>query len=105
MDSVVVNHEPGGDTCTIKIMGKFSAQLQHAFRDAYMKPEGVEHFILNFSEVDRLDSFGSGLLLEMRRFLGSQNEVLVTIVNVNENIQRLFAKTKLDTLFDVSATE
>ena len=57
-------------------------------------------FVIDFSEADYIDSSGLGVLVSLSKHIRDAGGRL-TLAGLNEDLQRLFALTRLDSLFEI----
>jgi anti-sigma B factor antagonist len=60
--------------------------------------------IMDFKDLAYIDSAGLGILVGAYKRL-KQKELKLSIINMNDNIRKLFTITKLDTLIDTGTEE
>ena len=61
---------------------------------------GVRDIILDFSNVTLVDAHGLGVLLQLRQTILA-NGIHFELMNVNENLSRVFEITRLNTVFEI----
>lgn len=64
---------------------------------------GGRKFLIDFSNTGYIDSSGLGVLVSLSKKIREQGGEL-RLANLNEDLRTLFELTKLDTLFQISAT-
>ena len=64
--------------------------------------QGERQFVFDFAETEFIDSAGLGALIAMSKLVHSHDGT-VRLMQLNDDMRRLFELTKLDTLFDVVA--
>lgn len=74
-----------------------SLQFKSSLIDLINK--GGSRFALDFSDIKVMDSSGLAVLVSILKTLGSDGEI--AIVQPTENIMKLFAITKLDSVFKI----
>lgn len=90
-----------GKTLTIEVIGKLDITLYKKFSDSYKdKIESVSKVIIDFSNVEYIDSSGLGMLLVLRERCGG-DEGLIDIVNPNLNVRRILETTNFQQLFNI----
>ncbi|MGD0977391.1 MAG: STAS domain-containing protein [Minisyncoccia bacterium] len=105
-ESIPTKH---GLLVAIKLMGKITlGEGTEAFRNAALdvlraetKPVGI---ILNFSDINYIDSSGLGELADFYHTIFNQ-PVHVAVTNLSENIDERLRITKLWTVFPIFATQ
>lgn len=55
---------------------------------------------LDFKDVEMIDSSGLGLLVDVHK-QAQENNLKVIMVNINENIEKLYKITMLDNIFNI----
>ncbi|WP_419161813.1 STAS domain-containing protein [Candidatus Palauibacter sp.] len=65
--------------------------------------EGDSDFVIDFTDADYIDSSGLGVLVSLSKHIRDENGRL-KLAALNEDLRRLFALTKLDSLFDIADT-
>lgn len=66
---MLITNDQSGDRATLKLSGRFDFHSHRDFRSAYEKlleTGAIREVIINFSEVDYLDSSALGMLLLLR---------------------------------------
>lgn len=66
--------------------------------------EGHRHVVLNFGQVQMLDSFGIAVLISLLKLCKEQHGNL-TLYGINEQINRLMEITHMDRVLDIWETE
>ncbi|MDE2663912.1 MAG: STAS domain-containing protein [Gemmatimonadota bacterium] len=61
---------------------------------------GDTDFVIDFSEADYIDSSGLGVLVSLSKHIRDAGGRL-TLTGLNEDLERLFALTRLDSLFEI----
>ncbi|MBF0573977.1 MAG: STAS domain-containing protein [Desulfamplus sp.] len=90
-----------GKTLTIKVIGKLDITLYKKFSDSYKdKIDSVSKVLIDFSDVEYIDSSGLGMLLVLRERAGGEDGV-VDILNPNPNVKRILETTNFQQLFDI----
>ncbi|HLU26491.1 MAG TPA: STAS domain-containing protein [Longimicrobiales bacterium] len=64
---------------------------------------GGRKFLIDFANTGYIDSSGLGVLVSLSKKIREQGGEL-RLANLNEDLRTLFELTKLDTLFQISAT-
>lgn len=75
----------------------FKAEMEATF------PPGAERLLLDLSNVEFVDSTGLGALVAVLKQMGKTGRIAV--VGANPQITRLFQITRLDSLFNLCASE
>ena len=65
--------------------------------------EGNSVLVLNWKEVEFIDSSGLGALVSVLKTLGAEGDIV--ICEVNETVMSLFKLTRLDKVFQILPTE
>jgi len=71
-----------------------------SLRSAVELTSGASDIVLDLSNVNRVDAHGLGVLLELREQTLA-NGTHFELVNVNENLSRVFEITRLNTVFEI----
>jgi anti-sigma B factor antagonist len=66
--------------------------------------EGHNHFVLNMSDVQNLDSFGIAVIVSILKHCREANGNL-TLFGLNEQVQRLIELTHMDRVLDIWPSE
>ena len=64
---------------------------------------GQADFVIDFGEADYIDSSGLGVLVSLSKHIRDEGGRL-KLAGLNEDLRRLFALTRLDSLFDIAET-
>lgn len=99
-DSLILSHEQDHETLKLFVSGKltyenltlFRRYVNHLF-DSEMKNYRI--FLIDFSQTERIDSTGFGMLIHMYRTLEKENKDLACL-NAPENIQILLQNSPLN---------
>ncbi|MCY3699299.1 MAG: STAS domain-containing protein [Gemmatimonadetes bacterium] len=62
---------------------------------------GDTDFVIDFTAADYIDSSGLGVLVSLSKHIRDAGGRL-TLAGLNEDLQRLFALTRLDSLFEIA---
>ncbi|MDV6317099.1 STAS domain-containing protein [Idiomarina sp. HP20-50] len=91
-----------GKQLIIAIKGKFDFSLVQEFRQAYSHI-GDSHptVIIDLRETDYLDSSALGMLLNMRKSLGSSVKG-IQLVNAKPDVRRILDISRFDKMFVIS---
>ncbi len=96
--SVTVNDST--NTATITIVGSFDFSLFNEFRDAYINLDKTHnHYIIDMSMVEYLDSAALGMLLSMRNTIESESSI--TLAGANDFIKNILMISRFDKRFDI----
>ena len=93
-----------GATAVIKLAGRFDFNAHREFRTAYdplVIDAGVSAVLVDFSDVDYLDSSALGMLLMLRDKLGGVNKE-VTLAGVKGNVKQVLDIANFGKLFKIS---
>ena len=81
-----------GAELIVKVVGRLDTttapELEASLKESF---EGLEKFVLDFSELDYLSSAGLRVLLQAQKAMNKQGEMVVR--NVNETISEIFEVT------------
>lgn len=94
-----------GDAGLIAIAGEVTAAAESALADAHTEAVnlGATTVILDFSELEYMNSSGIGLLVTTLIRAQRQRQKLVA-VGLNEHYRQIFALTRLDEAITIHAT-
>lgn len=96
--SVTVNEEK--DLVTIHIIGSFDFSLFNDFREAYSSlPETYNHYVVDMSMVEYLDSAALGMLLSMRNAIDIESDI--RLEGANDFIKNILMISRFDKRFDI----
>ncbi|MBF0232006.1 MAG: STAS domain-containing protein [Desulfamplus sp.] len=90
-----------GKTLTLEVRGKLDITLYKSFSDSYKdKIESVSKVVIDFNEVEYIDSSGLGMLLVLRERCGG-DEGMIDIINTNPNVRKILQTTNFQQLFNI----
>ncbi len=89
-----------GDAVHIKIVGVFDYSTRSAFRQACGAFAGDRSFVIDFGEVDAIDSTALGMLLMLRENSGG-DDADITIVNCGEMVSNVLKLANFQSLFHI----
>ena len=84
------------------ILGEDRIQLSDKIQE--LVDSGGKNVVLNFQDVDLMDSVGLGMLVALRASL-MRREVRLLLSNVDRSVKSLLLITKLNNVFDLYDTE
>ncbi len=84
------------------ILGEDRIQLSDRIQE--LVDDGGKNVVLNFQDVDLMDSVGLGMLVALRASL-MRSEVRLLLSNVDRSVKSLLLITKLNNVFDLYDTE
>ena len=88
-------------TLNIRVSGRFDITTFKEFSDAYKDHlESVSKCIVDFEEVEHLDSSALGQLLMLRERAGGES-ANVEIMNTNPGVKNILTMAKFDSLFTI----
>ncbi len=95
-----------GKTSFIDIKGEVTASAENALTDAYTQATsaGAKDIVLNFAQLDYMNSSGIGLLVTMLIRAKRQGQRLLAC-NLTEHYRQIFELTRLNEAIDIYATE
>ncbi|RPI85677.1 MAG: anti-sigma factor antagonist [Chloroflexi bacterium] len=95
-----------GKSCFIDIQGEVTAWAENALMDAYNQATsaGAKEIILNFAQLDFMNSSGIGLLVTLLIRVKRQNQRLLAC-HLGEHYQQIFELTRLNEVIDIYKTE
>ena len=87
----------GDDASVVDIRGDVNADAENALMDAYTQAStgGVNTIILNFSELEYMNSTGIGLLVTLLIRVNRQGQRMMA-VGLSEHYQHIFELTRLN---------
>lgn len=88
---------PNGQSSVIDIQGEINAFAENALMDAYTQAtaQDVRHIILNFSDLEYMNSSGIGLLVTLLIRANRQNQRLLAY-GLSEHYRQIFELTRLN---------
>ena len=90
-----------GTTFIIHIEGKFDFNLVQAFRDSYAQvSDDISTVMVDLRETEYMDSSALGMLLNMKKYLGS-SVTNVKISNCRPQIKKILQISRFDKKFDI----
>ncbi len=93
------------DACVVDVRGEIDLSTVPVFKDALgAATEKGSHVIINMTDVTYMDSSGFGTLLSAKKKLRS-NGGSIHLVGCNEVIARMLHITRLNTIFNLHASE
>ena len=100
-------HQANSRTSIIEIHGEITAQAEDPLMDAYNQAmkSSPQAIILDFNDLDYMNSSGIGLLVTLLIRANRQNQKLLA-VGLNEHYKQIFQLTRLDeaiSIFDDEA--
>jgi len=96
----------GQETSVIDIQGEMTGFAENSLMDAYTQANNgqVNNLILNFNDLDYMNSSGIGLLVTLL-IRAQRKDQQVMAVGLNEHYQQIFELTRLDEAIGMYATE
>ena len=96
----------GQETSVIDIKGEVTGFAETALMDAYTQANNgqVNNLILNFNDLDYMNSSGIGLLVTLL-IRAQRKDQQVMAVGLNEHYQQIFELTRLDEAIGMYSTE
>lgn len=97
---------PNDKACVIEIHGEVTAFAENALMDAYSQASNgsTKAVILDFSDLDYMNSSGIGLLVTMLIRANRQNQQMMA-VGLNEHYRQIFQLTRLDEAISIYVSE
>ena len=106
MAQIVSEVKDNGETLFIKIDGVFSFELNRQFSDTYRSaPESVERFVIDFSQVEYVDSSALGILLVMKKTGEEHGVNEFSLINCRQNIADVMLVCHFDDIFNLTRLE
>ncbi|MBF0127819.1 MAG: STAS domain-containing protein [Magnetococcales bacterium] len=85
---------------TIRLPRQFGFTLRSEFKQATMGNPPKSKYLLDFQEVEKMDSSALGMLLLLRETSGGTTAD-ITLVNVRAEIRKLLVLANFQTLFSI----
>jgi anti-sigma B factor antagonist len=97
---------PSDEACVIEIHGDVTAFAENALTDAYNQASNgnTKAVILDFSDLNYMNSSGIGLLVTMLIRANRQKQQMMA-VGLNEHYQQIFQLTRLDEAIGIYGSE
>lgn len=97
---------PRSSVCVIDIQGEITAQAEQALTNAYGEADtpGIKAIVLNFSELEYMNSGGIGLLVTLLIRANRNNQQLLA-TGLSDHYQEIFEVTRLNEAIRVCSTE
>ncbi|WP_419937721.1 STAS domain-containing protein [Candidatus Palauibacter sp.] len=91
-----------GTSTLVAVGGQLTINNRGEFKERVLArvADGDTDFVIDFSEADYIDSSGLGVLVSLSKHIRDAGGRL-TLAGLNEDLQRLFALTRLDSLFEI----
>ncbi|MBE0379783.1 MULTISPECIES: STAS domain-containing protein [Pseudoalteromonas] len=90
-----------GATLTIQIKGKFDFNLVQSFRQAYADiSDKTGKIVIDLRETDYMDSSALGMLLNMKKTLGTSVDA-IQISNCQPQLKKILQISRFDKKFDI----
>lgn len=86
----------------INISGRFDFSALEEFRKSYMDYSEVKTYIIDLKKTKYLDSSALGMLLGLRDYAGG-DDADITIINTNDEVEKILKITRLDELFTLKS--
>ncbi|MBF0371460.1 MAG: STAS domain-containing protein [Magnetococcales bacterium] len=83
---------------------KFTYDLQRSFRKAFYKKKTGLRYVIDFKNIEYIDSMGAYMLLMLREHNNKGDESLqgeVRIINAKKPVKKVLASLRIDSLFFV----
>lgn len=98
--SISISVNDAEKTVEITVIGSFDFSLFNDFRAAYSDYVGLyDHFIVDMSMVEYLDSAALGMLLSMKNATGDSSTIQLT--GANDFIKNILMISRFDKRFDI----
>ena len=104
---VTISVRPAGDKASIlDIKGEVNAFAENAIMDSYTLASsgGAQSIILNFTELEYMNSSGIGLLVTLLIRINRQKQRLIAF-GLDQHYQQIFELTRLDEAIPICKTE
>lgn len=98
--------EMGNSACVIDIHGEINAQAEPVLMNAYntASASGARSILLNFGDLQYMNSSGIGLLVTLLIRVRRQNQRLAAFA-LNDHYRKIFELTRLDEAISIYASE
>jgi anti-sigma B factor antagonist len=98
--------DAGGSARIVDVRGEITAASEEALMDAYARAGGgeVRAIVLNFSELEYMNSGGIGLLVTLLVRANRAGQRLLAF-GLNEHYRQIFELTRLDEAIGIHASE
>lgn len=95
--------ETAGAMTLVAVGGQLTINNRGEFKERVLArlADGDADFVIDFTEADYIDSSGLGVLVSLSKHIRDMGGRL-TLAGLNEDLQRLFTLTRLDSLFDIA---
>lgn len=99
-------HRADGRASVIHINGEITAFAENTLMDAYTKAtdDGIRYIILNFKDLEYMNSSGIGLLVTLLIRAQRQKQKLMA-VGLNSHYQQIFELTRLNEAIGIYDSE
>jgi len=98
---MTITTESRGVKHLIKVNGAFDYSIEDSFRQAYEKMPRNTDFLIDFSEVESMDSTALTMLLSFRDYAGGENS-FIELVDCNPKIFSVLEVSNFHELFKIS---
>ncbi|WP_455220353.1 STAS domain-containing protein [Kaarinaea lacus] len=88
-----------GKVLTISVVGRFSFEVQDAFRASY-ESANMEKYIIDLEHTEYMDSSALGMLLMMREIVGG-DDADITLLNCGQDIRVILKVANFEELFTI----
>ena len=100
---LTIEVEKTGDVALVKCAGHLvRGQEVRSLRQAVVSESHTRILMLDLSDVEALDAGGLAALLSLRQW-ARERKVQLKLVNPSHFVQEVLARTRLDSVFDVSS--
>jgi anti-anti-sigma factor len=98
--------KPNKSSCVIEIHGEVTAAAEVPLMEAYNQASNgsTKAIILDFSDMEYMNSSGIGLLVTLLIRANRQKQKLI-VVGLNEHYRQIFQLTRLDEAIGIYSTE
>ncbi len=92
-----------GTTTVVAVAGQLTINNRGEFKERVLAhlADGYTDYVIDFSDADYIDSSGLGVLVSLSKHIRDARGRL-TLAGLNDDLQRLFALTRLDSLFEIA---
>ena len=99
-------HELDGGTCIVNPGAALTLDAPYQFKsfvNELLEKEPVDRLIVTFEDLNRIDSFGIGVIVGLFKAMRAQDKSFA-VTNMSESHRNLFVATGLDQVIDIFDT-
>jgi len=99
---MTIEVDKSGDVAVVKCAGRLVRGVEvRTLRQAVVSEANTRVIMLDLSDVEALDAGGLAALLSLRQW-ARERKVQLKLVNPSHFVQEVLARTRLDSVFDIS---